>query len=194
MVKFRITLDLHNFNKLEKLNNSKMRVKGKKIMRFYKQLAKLIIYDHNSEIKHLQKISKGYHEPLITITKCMFIFPNNPTVLEGAPDDENEFLTNLINTINPPVLQIDFKFKINPKHENIAIERFKRDFDKSIKITSKNELHNIFYSTQIINFTNKLRSYLDKNIYWKLFRTKTDIKTKYIPHISVSNTAVLSLH
>jgi recombinational DNA repair ATPase RecF len=193
MVKFRITLDLHNFNKLEKLHDSKMKIKGKKIMRFYKQLAKLITYDHNNEIKHLQKIAKGYCEPLIAITKCMFIFPNNPKVLEGAPDDENAFLSDLINKINPPVLQIDFEYKISPKSEDVAIKRFKKDYVKSITFRTKTELHNIFYSTQIINFTNKLRSYLDKGIYWKLFRTKIDINTKYKPRISVSNTAVLSL-
>jgi hypothetical protein len=193
MVKFRITLDLHNLNKLKKLHDSKMKIKGKKIMRFYKELAKLITYEHNNEIKHLQKMANGYYEPLIAITKCMFIFPNNPTIIKGIPDDENALLSNLINKINPPVLQIDFEYKISPKNEEIAIKCFKKDYDKSIIFRTKTELHNIFYSTQIINFTNKLRNYLDKDVYWNFFRTKIDINTQYKPNISVSNTAVLSL-
>jgi uncharacterized protein Veg len=183
MVHFRVSFDLHNFNVIYKNRNTdniQNAKKIKKIMRFYKRLAGVIVCEHNIEIEEIQKQYGDYYQPDIKIKKCTFVFPkmkiNKSQVIHMTPR-----------------LDIDFKFKISSRSEKYAIKEFKKEMGRQLTVKNNKELHNVYYSTQIIQFTNKLRSYIEKGVYWDLYTYTFPIKTKYVPNITLSNTAVLSL-
>ncbi len=188
MVRFRVYLHLNNIKKLQAIKDSKTKHKANKILKFYKLLAKLIVYEHNKDIKLTQKHYKEYSEPLINIKKNIFV------VSEISEQGNGQALQSLIEKIYPPTIEIDFEFKISQKREDMAIKYFKKAFGHSITKHSSKEIRTLYYSTKIINFVNKLKNYFNSGIYWKIFQSKTQIKTHYIPNISLSDATVLSLH
>jgi hypothetical protein len=188
MVRFRVYLNLNNIKKLQSITDSKAKQKAKKILKFYKLLAKLIVYEHNNDIKLTQQTYNEYSEPLINIKKNIFVvseIPDNPA---------GHVLQSLIEKMYPPTIEIDFQFKISKRREHIALTQFKKDFGTSLTKHSNKELRTLYYSTKIINFVNKLKNYFNSGIYWKIFQSKTQIKTHYKPNISLSDATVLSLH
>lgn len=171
MVKFRVSLKLRNFDK------------SKKIITFYKTLAKIIKSSYNVEVRKRQKESNKYIQPLIKIKKSIFI---EPTIDSSNP------LHSLIHTVCPPKITIDIEFKITPKREEFALKRFYKS-DKSMNSKSYKELKALYYSTKIINFVNVLRGLLRYNTLWAQYTNKLKLKTEYEPDIDVSDALVLSL-
>ena len=171
MVKFRVSLKLRNFDK------------SKKIITFYKTLAKIIKSSYNVEVRKRQKESNKYIQPLIKIKKSIFTEPNI---------DSSNPLHSLIHTVCPPKITIDIEFKITPKREEFALKRFYKS-DKSMNSKSYKELKALYYSTKIINFVNVLRGLLRYNTLWLQYTNELKLKTKYEPDIDVSDALVLSL-
>ena len=182
MVKFRISLNLHNFKHLSETKYSKQ--KARKIIQFYKALAQIIKKTHNYDIKRTQKQFKEYCEPLIKIRKNIFT--------ETIPNDKNP-LAEFIDTLCPPSIDIDIEFKMNSEREEIALRQFYKDYKGSMNKKSYSELRTLYYSTKIIQFVNNLRGLINDNIFWLRYSNLTELKTKYKPIISVSDAAVLSL-
>ena len=181
MVKFRISLNLHNFN----LSESKYSVKkSRKIIQFYKALAQIIKKTHNYDVKRNQKQFKEYCEPLIKIRKNIF----TKTVT-----NDNNPLAEFIDTLCPPSIDIDIEFKMNSEREEIALRQFYKDYKGSMNKKSYRELRTLYYSTKIIQFVNNLRGLINNNIFWARYANHNELKTKYKPVISVSDAAVLSL-
>jgi hypothetical protein len=182
MVKFRITLNLHNFNHFSEAKYSKQKVK--KILKFYKALAQLIKSTHNCDVKRTQKQFKEYCEPLIKIRKNIF---TETTAEEGNP------LAAFIGTICPPTIDIDIEFKMTSQREELALRQFYKDYKGSMNKKSYRELRTLYYSTKIINFVNRLRILIKDNVHWVRYMNESELKTKYKPVITVSDAAVLSL-
>lgn len=182
MVKFRISLNLHNFKHLSESKYSKQ--KAKKILKFYKALAQIIKKTHNYDVKRTQKQFKEYCEPLIKIRKNIFT--------ETVADDKNP-LAALIDTLCPPSIDIDIEFRMTSKREELALRQFYKDYKGSVTKTSYKELRTLYYSTKIIQFVNRLRGLINDNILWLRYINRAELKTKYKPVISVSDAAVLSL-
>lgn len=182
MVKFRISLNLHNLNNLSDGHYSKQ--KAQKILKFYKALAENIKKYHNCDIKRTQKQFKEYCEPLIKIRKNIF----TETVA-----DLNNPLSAFIDTLCPPSIDIDIEFKMNSTREEKALKQFYKDYKGSVYKNSYKELRTLYYSTKIIQFMNRLRCLINDNILWLRYANTTELKTKYKPIISVSDAAVLSL-
>lgn len=188
MVRFRVYLHLNNIRNLQAIKDSKVKHKAKKILKFYKLIAKLIVYEHNKDIKLTQRNFKEYSEPLIDIKKNIFV------VSKISENSAGHVLHSLIEKIYPPTIEIDFEFKISDASETIAIKHFKKTFGSPTVKHSNKDLRTLYYSTKIINFVNKLNNYFSSGIYWKIFQSKTQIKTHYTPNISLSDATVLSLH
>jgi hypothetical protein len=182
MVRFRISLNLHNIESLSTKKYSK--AKADKIFKFYKRIALIIQKNHNIDVKRTQIQFKEYCEPLIHIKKCIF------TETDTSSDTQ---LASLISTICPPAIDIDIEFKMSSSREEIALKQFYKDYQPSIKRISYKELRNIYYSTKIIQFVNRLRGLINENVFWLHYLNKSSLKTKYKPIISVSDAAVLSL-
>lgn len=182
MVKFRISLNLHNFTHLSEGKYSKQ--KADKILKFYKALAQNIKKTHNYDVKRTQKQFKEYCEPLIKIKKNIFT--------ETSADDNNP-LASLIDTLCPPSIDIDIEFKMTSKREELALKQFYKDYKGSMNKKSYKELRTLYYSTKIISFVNRLRSLINDNVFWLRYVNQAELKTKYKPIITVSDAAVLSL-
>jgi hypothetical protein len=182
MVKFRISLNLHNFKYLSEGKLSKQ--KANKILKFYKIIAHIIKKTHNYDIKRTQQQYKEYCEPLIKISKNIF----TDTIA-----DKNNPLAELIGTMYPPSIDIDIEFTMNSQREDIALRQFYKDYKGSMDRKSYRELRTLYYSTKIIQFVNNIRSLINDNILWQSYVNRAELKTKYRPNISVSDAAVLSL-
>jgi len=182
MVKFRISLNLHNFKAFSEGKYSKQ--KTKKILKFYKVLAEQIKITHNYDVKRTQKQFKDYCEPLVKVRKNIF------TTFSAADDNP---LAAIVDTICPPSIDIDLEFKMTPEREEVALKQFYKDYQGSMRKKSYRELRALYYSTKIINFVNKLRELINDNILRMRYLNTTELKTKYKPIISVSDAAVLSL-
>ena len=182
MVKFRISLNLHNFTHLSEGKYSKQ--KADKILKFYKALAQNIKKTHNYDVKRTQKQFKEYCEPLIKIRKNIFT--------ETVAENENP-LAAFIGTLCPPSIDIDIEFKMTSKREEIALKQFYKDYKGSMNKKTYKELRTLYYSTKIIQFVNRLRGLINDNILWVRYINRAELKTKYKPVISVSDAAVLSL-
>jgi hypothetical protein len=182
MVKFRISLNLHNFKNLSKSKYSEQ--KAKKIIKFYKAIAHLIKKSHNYDVKRTQKQFKEYCEPLIKIKKNIFT--------ETIANNENP-LSCLLDTLCPPTIDIDIEFSMTSKREELALRQYYKDYKGSVCNKSYIELRTLYYSTKIIQFVNRLRSLINDNILWVRYTNRTELKTKYKPVITVSDAAVLSL-
>lgn len=181
MVKFRISLNLHNFKHLSEDKYSK---KTQKIVKFYKALAQIIKKTHNCDIKRTQRQFKEYCEPMIRIRKNIF---TETVAEEGNP------LAAFIDSICPPSMDIDIEFKMTSRREELALRQFYKDYKGSMNKKSYQELRTLYYSTKIIQFVNKLRELINDNVLWVHYLNRAELKTKYKPHISVSDAAVLSL-
>jgi hypothetical protein len=182
MVKFRISLHLHNFTNLSESKYPEK--KAKKILKFYKALAQIIKKTHNYDVKRTQKQFKEYCEPLIKIRKNIFT--------ETVADEKNP-LAVLLDKLCPPSIDIDIEFAMNSQREEIALRQFYKDYKGSMNKKSYKELRTLYYSTKIIQFVNRLRWLINDNIFWLRYVNRAELKTKYKPLISVSDAAVLSL-
>jgi hypothetical protein len=182
MVKFRISLNLHNFKHLSEKKYSK--TKAQKIFEFYKALAEIIKKTHNYDVKRTQKQFKEYCEPLIKIRKNIFT--------ETIADEKNP-LSVFIDSICPPSIDIDIEFKMTSKREEIALRQYYKDYKGSVTKCSYKELRTLYYSTKIIQFVNRLRGLINDDTLWLQYANRKELKTKYKPIISVSDAAVLSL-
>jgi hypothetical protein len=182
MVKFRISLNLHNFKNFSEGKYPKQKVK--KILKFYNALAQIIKTTHNCDVKRTQRQFKEYCEPLIKIRKKIFT--------ETTAADDNP-LGALIDTICPPTIDIDIEFKMTSQREEIALKQFYKDYKGSMNSKSYKELRTLYYSTKIISFVNSLRSLINDNVHWIRYMKQEELKTKYKPVITVSDAAVLSL-
>lgn len=183
MVKFRISLKLHNFKGISNKKYSKE--KTTKITKFYKIIAHIIKSIHNNEVKRTQQQFKDYYEPLIKIKKNIF------TTIEPPKDFP---LIAFIDTMCPPTIDIDIEFKMSSREEDSALRQFYKDYKGSVNRKSYTELKALYYSTKIINFVNRLRCLINENVLWTRYRNIAELKTKYTPIITVSDTAVLSLN
>jgi hypothetical protein len=176
-------LDLHNFNDLQ--NKIKNKLKAKQILKFYKVLAKMIVFFNNTDIRNTQKHIQEYNEPYIKLRKNLFVFRDATS--------NNEIVQKMLSNIFPPSLEIDFEFKMDINLEQKAVN----DFVKTFKIKpnmSYKEMKKLYYSTKITNFINSLNDVLHDNIMWNKFIDKKCIKTKYVPNISITNSVILSLN
>lgn len=183
MVKFRVSLNLHNFNNLSGKKYSKH--KAALINNFYTALANIIKSTHNCDIKRTQKQFKEYCEPLIKIRKNIFS--------KISVTDSNNPLSAFIDTLCPPTIEIDIEFKMSSKREEVALREFYKNYKGSMNNKSYRELRTLYYSTKIIQFMNRLRNLINENVLWKRYINQESLKTKYQPVITVSDAAVLSL-
>jgi hypothetical protein len=174
MVKFRVSLNLNNFN-----DYNYSRHKTEKIIKFYEALANQIKTIHNYDIKKTQRQFKDYCEPLIKIKKNIFI--------------ENTLMPIIKDLCLPPTINIDLEFTMSPHREQLALKRFYNEYKGSMKNKSYIELRSLYYSTKIINFVNRLRNLINDNILWVNYTNRVELKTRYKPNISVSDATVLSL-
>lgn len=180
MVGFRICLNLHNYKKLSAKYSHE---KTKKILRFYTALGNLIKRTHNYDIKRTQKQFKQYSEPLIEIRKNIF----------NGDSKTHDPLQAFLNLLCPPTIDIYIDFKLSKKREEIALRQFFKDYKDSLYDKSYKELRTLYYSTKIVQFVSNLRSLINENVLWKHYLNKAELKTKYIPKITVSDATVLSL-
>ena len=174
MVKFRISLTLHNFDKSKNI----------KIIKFYKTLANIIKSTYNIDVRKKQKQSDTYIQPFIKIKKHTFT--------EHTIDSTNP-LHSIIRTMCPPKITIDITFKLTPEREEFALKRF-YEIHNSMNSKTYKELKALYYSTKIINFVNNLKSLLHYNTLWLYYTNEIKLKTKYKPNIDVSDAIVLSLN
>jgi hypothetical protein len=180
MVRFRVSLNLHNINSINKYSKQKTN----RILKFYRALAELIRRSHNLDVKRTQRQFKEYCEPLIKIRKNIF---TETTAAEGSP------VASILEYLCPPSIDIDIEFSMSSEREELALKQFYKDYKGSIKRSSYRELKTLYYSTKIIQFVNRLRGLMNENILWVHYLNKAGLKTKYKPVISVSDAAVLSL-
>ncbi len=185
MVLFRVVLELHNFQELQEKLAIKNKKKANSILKFYKSLAKMIVFFNNKDIQETKQHIEDYYEPFIKLCKNLFVF-------RDATSD-NDIVRQLLSDIFPPCLELDFEFKMHKVLEQKAVKDFAKT--NKIKYTTYNykELRNLYYSTKITTFVSTLNNALHNNMMWQKFIEKKRVKTKYIPHISVSNTTVISL-
>ena len=183
MVKFRISLKLYNYLSVTSSKYSLDKIK--KIHKFYKTIDKLLKSIHNYNVRKLQKECIDYYEPLIKIQDINFRKPK-------SSKDKN--IDILFNIINPPSIHIDISFKMSSKIEEAALKQFYTNYKGSIRRKSYIELKELYYSSKIINFVNKLRYLISDNTLWKCYRKIYKLKTKYKPIITLGETTVLSLN
>ena len=55
------------------------------------------------------------------------------------------------------------------------------------------DLRSMYYSSKIVRFVVKLRELINDNILWQGYMEDNNIKTDYVPVISVSDAAIISL-
>lgn len=182
MVKFQVSLNLHNYKNLT--NNKYSEKKAKKIVKFYKAIAKLIQQFHNLDVKRTQKQFKEYSEPLVKISKNIFT--------ETVPGVDNP-LASFLETVCPPTIDIQMEFHMTSRREELALRQFYKEYKGTMLNKSYRELRTLYYSTKIIQFVNNLRSLINNNVLWLRYVNRAELKTKYKPIITVSDVTVLSL-
>jgi len=175
MVKFRISLDLYNFK------NTKKKYRKKKILQYYKTLANIIEDSCNSDIK------KNY-EPLIKIKNTIF---NEPDINAGKINKKVS-LESIMNIVFPPSMNIDIQYIMTLKREELAIKEFCKSYMINVKKDYK-DLRSMYYSSKIIRFVVKLRELMNANVLWQRYMEYNNLKTDYVPVISVSDAAIISL-
>jgi hypothetical protein len=182
MIKFRISLNLHNFNNIHNKKYSKS--KTTTLLKFYKTLAKTIRILHNNDIKQTRRQFKEYYEPSIVIKRNIF------TVTSVEEDNP---ISTIIDKICPPTIDIDVEFRMKPEHEKAALKQYHKEYEQSVKNMNMKNIRTLYYSTKITHFMNRLRCLIDDNVFWDFYKKHNSIKTKYAPIMSISNVAVLSL-
>jgi len=185
MVKFRISLDLFNYN------NIKKKYRKKKILRYYKTLANIIKDKYNSDIKQTNSISKKNYGPLIKIKKTIF---NEPDINAGKKSTKNKkvSLDSIMRTIFPPSMNIDIQYTMSVKREELAIKQFCKSYMINAKKDYK-DLRSMYYSSKIVRFVVNLRELINDNILWQRYVEDNNLKTDYVPVISVSDATIISL-
>lgn len=172
MVKFRISIDLYNYN------NIKKKYRKKKILKYYKTLANIIKDRYNSDVKQTNSIKRHY-EPLIKIKNNIF-------------NESDINAEKIMNIVFPPSMNIDIQYTMPLKREELAI----KEYCKSYMINAKKDykdLRSMYYSSKIIRFVVKVRELMNANILWQRYMEDNNLKTDYVPVISVSDAAIISL-
>ena len=172
MVKFRISIDLYNYN------NIKKKYRKKKILKYYKTLANIIKDRYNSDVKQTNSIKRHY-EPLIKIKNNIF-------------NESDINAEKIMNIVFPPSMNIDIQYTMPLKREELAI----KEFCKSYMINAKKDykdLRSMYYSSKIVRFVVKVRELMNANVLWQRYMEDNNLKTDYVPLISVSDAAVISL-
>ena len=187
MVKFRISLDLYNFK------NIKKKYRKKKIIKYYKTLANIIEDNCNSDIKQTNSIKRNY-EPLIKIKNSIFNEPdiNAGKIMKQHINNKKVSLKSIMNIVFPPSMNIDIQYTMPLKREELAI----KEFCKSYMINAKKDykdLRSMYYSSKIVRFVVKVRELMNANVLWQRYMEDNNLKTDYVPLISVSDAAVISL-
>jgi hypothetical protein len=177
MVKFQISLRLHNYNDISQGQYSKL--KAKKIEKFYQHLGKLIKTTHNSDVLRTRKIFKQYYEPLIKIDNIIFTQPESDNPLDSL--------------VMFPTIDMSIEFKMKPEQEEQALKQFYRDYKGSMQKKSYKELRSLYYSSKIIQFIDRLKELVEDGMFWRRYTNIIGLKTKYKPSMALTDTAVLSL-
>lgn len=190
MVLFRVVLDLNNFQELHDLQETNQQ-KAQKTLKFYKVLAKMIVFFHNKDINNTSRLFPEYNEPYLKLCKNLFVF-------RDATSD-NTIIKDVIKSLFPPRIEIDFEFKIHPVNERKAVSEYyktikNRRYKNLISKNNSIDIKKLYYSTKITNFINNLNNMLHSNDFWKIFCEKKLLETKYIPNITVSDSIIFSLH
>jgi hypothetical protein len=183
MVKFRIFLHLHNFRNLKKKNPKK---KTKNILKYYKTIANIIKDSHNYDVKQTNTVCKNQYEPLIKIKNSIF---NKSDINEGKKVKKND---DIMKTIFPPSMNIDIQYTMSLKREELAIKHFCKSYMINVKKDYK-DLRSMYYSSKIVRFVVKMRELINDNILWERYMEDNNLKTDYVPIISVSEAAIISL-
>ncbi len=183
---FRVVLDLHNFQDLQEGSLIKNKEKANNILKFYKSLAKMIVFFNNRDIQKTRQHIEEYYEPYVKLYKNIFVFRD--------ANSDNDFVKSLLTNMFPPCLELDFEFKMHKVCERKAVKEFAKSIKVKFNTHNYKELRNLYYSTKITTFVSTLNDALHNNMMWHRFINKKAIKTKYVPQISVSNTMVISLH
>ena len=188
MVKFRISLDLFNYK------NIKKKYRKKKILKYYKTLGNIIKDRYNSDVKQMNTMYKKNYGPLIKIKKTIF---NEPDIdegkkIKGNTKNKKVSLDSIIKTILPPSMNIDIQYSMSVKREELAIKEFCKSYTINAKKDYK-DLRSMYYSSKIVRFVVKLRELINDNILWQGYMEENNIKTDYVPVISVSDAAIISL-
>jgi uncharacterized protein (UPF0335 family) len=188
MVKFRISLDLFNYD------NIKKKYRKKKILRYYKTLANIIRDKYNSDVKQTNAISKKNYGPLIKIKKTIFNEPDIDAGEKAKKSTKNKkvSLDSIMRTIFPPSMNIDIQYTMSVKREELAIKQFCKSYMINVKKDYK-DLRSMYYSSKIVRFVVKVRELINDNILWQDYMEDNNLKTDYVPVISVSDAAIISL-
>jgi|688.fasta_scaffold136029_4 hypothetical protein len=177
MVKFQISLRLHNYNDISLGKYSKL--KTKKIQKFYQHLGKLIKNTHNGDVLRTRKIFKQYYEPLVKIDNIIFTEPESDNPLDLL--------------VMFPTIDMSIEFKMKPEQEEQALKQFYKDYKGSMQKKSYKELKSLYYSSKIIQFVDRLKVCVEDGMFWRRYTSTIGLKTKYKPSMALNNTAVLSL-
>ena len=172
MVKFRISIDLYNYN------NIKKKYRKKKILKYYKTLANIIKDRYNSDVKQTNSIKRHY-EPLIKIKNNIF-------------NESDINAEKIMNIVFPPSMNIDIQYTMSLKREELAIKEFCKSYTINAKKDYK-DLRSMYYSSKVVRFVVKLRELINDNILWQDYMEDNNLKTDYVPVISVSDAAIISL-
>ena len=188
MVKFRISLDLFNYK------NIKKKYRKKKILKYYKTLGNIIKDRYNSDVKQMNTVYKKNYGPLIKIKKTIF---NEPDITEGKKIKGNTknkkvSLESIMKTILPPSMNIDIQYSMSLKREELAIKEFCKSYTINAKKDYK-DLRSMYYSSKIVRFVVKLRELINDNILWQDYMEENNLKTDYVPVISLSDATIISL-
>ena len=188
MVKFRISLDLFNYK------NIKKKYRKKKILKYYKTLGNIIKDRYNSDVKQMNTVYKKNYGPLIKIKKTIF---NEPDIDEGkkinkSTKNKKVSLDSIIRTILPPSMNIDIQYTMSLKREELAIKEFCKSYTINAKKDYK-DLRSMYYSSKVVRFVVKLRELINDNILWQGYMEDNNIKTDYVPVISLSDATIISL-
>jgi hypothetical protein len=188
MVKFRISLDLYNFNNIRKKHRKK------KILNYYKTLANIIEDSCNYDIKQTNFVSKKDYGPLIKIKNTIFNEPDISAgkIMKQQTKNRKVSLKTIMETVFPPSMNIDIQYTMPLKREELAI----KEYCKSYMINAKKDykdLRSMYYSSKIIRFVVKIRELMNANVLWQRYMEDNNLKTDYVPVISVSDAALISL-
>lgn len=192
MVMFRVCLNLNNFDELYKPYMMKNEKKLEKIVSFYKHLAKMIVSFHNDDIRQTRAIFEDYYEPYIKLKKNIFV--THSLNYDQDSEYKNDHIESLVQSLYPPLIELDFEFKIQIHLEKKGLKEFTEKLRKENIHVKGKDIRSMYYSTKITNFITNLNVLLIDNNFWKIFLKESGIKTKYTPDITVEDTIVISLN
>ena len=184
---FQLVLDDFNIIKAQKASK---KTQYKQISKFYENLAKAIVKRHNQGVKIAKSLVQEYPKPYLKLVKNSVHIENRKKEVKDVDDT----IDALVDAFTPPYIKVDLHMFMDKDDEKMAVKTFKREFKNDLDgVISFKELRTLYYSSEIANFVNTLKSVLHKNLIWKDYMKKFELDINYKPQTRVGVTTVLSL-